>query len=328
MQLEFRCDGVRRVVGEHPHGARRRRAAADRGQRSRVVREVKGVLEHVERECLLWQRPVGQPGDEGMRQDRAVDIAVARPQLGTERLVHRATISVPVISRVPDPAISARYGENVRMTILAATCLPQVPPERLREVARAAEDAGLAELWLWEDCFWGGAMTLASALLAWTDRLAVGIGVLPVPLRNVALTAMEAAALERMFPGRVTVGVGHGVQDWMGQVGARAGSPLTLLAEYLQALRGLLGGERVTTDGRYVKLDDVALGLPPRQPAAAARRGDRRPHPRGERPVRRRHHPRLRVHHAGTAARRPGDHRRGPRGGRPRRPAPDRRSTC
>jgi alkanesulfonate monooxygenase SsuD/methylene tetrahydromethanopterin reductase-like flavin-dependent oxidoreductase (luciferase family) len=133
------------------------------------------------------------------------------------------------------------------MTILAATCLPQVPPEQLREVARAADQAGLAELWLWEDCFWGGAMTLASALLAWTDRMAVGIGVLPVPLRNVALTAMEAAALERLFPGRVTLGVGHGVQDWMGQVGARPGSPLTLLAEYLQALRGLLGGERVTT---------------------------------------------------------------------------------
>jgi len=163
------------------------------------------------------------------------------------------------------------------MTILAATCLPQVPPERLREVARAAEDAGLAELWLWEDCFWGGAMTLASALLAWTDRLAVGIGVLPVPLRNVALTAMEAAALERMFPGRVIVGVGHGVQDWMGQVGARPGSPLTLLGEYLQALRGLLGGERVTTDGRYVHLDDVALDLPPRTapPLLAAATGDR-----------------------------------------------------
>ena len=150
------------------------------------------------------------------------------------------------------------------MTILAATCLPQVPPERLREVARTAEKAGLAELWLWEDCFWGGAMTLASALLAWTDLLAVGIGVLPVPLRNVALTAMEAAALERMFPGRLTVGVGHGVQDWMGQAGARVGSPLTLLTEYLQALRGLLNGERLTTAGRYVKLDDVALGLPPR----------------------------------------------------------------
>jgi alkanesulfonate monooxygenase SsuD/methylene tetrahydromethanopterin reductase-like flavin-dependent oxidoreductase (luciferase family) len=160
------------------------------------------------------------------------------------------------------------------MTILAATCRPQVPPEQLRTVARAAEDSGLAELWLWEDCFWGGAMSLASALLAWTDRLRVAIGVLPVPLRNVALTAMETAALHRLFPGRVTVGVGHGVQDWMGQVGARAESPVTLLGEYLQALRGLLRGERLTVDGRYVKLDGVALDWPPLTPppvlAAAA----------------------------------------------------------
>ena len=150
------------------------------------------------------------------------------------------------------------------MTILAATCLPQVPPERLRAVARAAEDSGLAELWLWEDCFWGGAMSLASAVLAWTDRLPVAIGVLPVPLRNVALAAMETAALHRLFPGRVTVGIGHGVQGWMGQVGARPASPLTLLTEYLQALRGLLSGEQLTVDGRYVHLDDVALGWPPR----------------------------------------------------------------
>ncbi len=154
------------------------------------------------------------------------------------------------------------------MTILAATCWPQVPPEKLRTVARAAEESGLAELWLWEDCFWGGAMSIASALLAWTDRLPVGIGVLPVPLRNVALTAMEVAALHRLFPGRVTVGVGHGVQGWMGQVGARAESPVTLLGEYLQALRGLLRGERLTVDGRYVRLDDVALDWPPLTPPA------------------------------------------------------------
>src|SRR6202035_5985122 len=154
------------------------------------------------------------------------------------------------------------------MTILAATCCPQFPPERLRTVARAAEDCGLAELWLWEDCFWGGAMSLASALLAWTDRLRVAVGVLPVPLRNVALTAMETAALHRLFPGRVTVGVGHGVQGWMGQVGARAESPVTLLGEYLQALRGLLRGERLTVDGRYVRLDDVALDWPPLTPPA------------------------------------------------------------
>jgi hypothetical protein len=46
----------------------------------------------------------------------------------------------------------------------------------------------------------------------------------------------------------------------MGQAGARAASPLTLLSEYLPALRGLLDGARLTVDGRYVSLADVALG--------------------------------------------------------------------
>lgn len=151
------------------------------------------------------------------------------------------------------------------MTILGAVFRPQSPPEQLRDVARAAEDAGLDELWLWEDCFLQSGIASAAAALAWTDRLEVGIGLLPVPLRNVALTAMEVATLERMSPGRTHVAVGHGVQGWMRQAGAQVASPLTLLREHVTALKALLGGEEVTSEGRYVTLDEVALGWPPQR---------------------------------------------------------------
>ncbi|MEV4642139.1 LLM class flavin-dependent oxidoreductase [Actinoplanes sp. NPDC049548] len=149
------------------------------------------------------------------------------------------------------------------MTTLGVVFRPQNPPERLRSVARAADEAGLEELWLWEDCFRESGIASAAAALAWTDRLTVGIGLLPVPFRNVAVLGMEAATLHRLFPGRTILTLGHGVQDWMGQVGARVGSPLTLLREHIEALRALLAGETVSTSGRYVKLDKVKLDYPP-----------------------------------------------------------------
>jgi alkanesulfonate monooxygenase SsuD/methylene tetrahydromethanopterin reductase-like flavin-dependent oxidoreductase (luciferase family) len=156
--------------------------------------------------------------------------------------------------------------ENGLVTTLGAIFLPQNPPERLRDVARAADRAGLEELWLWEDCFLNSGVAAASAALAWTERLKIGIGILPVPFRNVALAAMEIATLHRLFGDRAIVGVGHGVQDWMGQVGARVASPMTLLREYVTALQQLLRGESVTVDGRYVKLDGVRLDWPPEPP--------------------------------------------------------------
>ena len=151
---------------------------------------------------------------------------------------------------------------------LGVAFVPNQPPEQLRSLAQAADAAGLDELWVWEDCFKESGIASAAAALAWTERITVGVGLLPVPLRNVGLTAMEIATLDRLFPGRFVAGVGQGVQSWMGQVGARVESPMTLLREYAGALRRLLNGERVSVAGRYVTLDDVALDWPPLTPPA------------------------------------------------------------
>jgi alkanesulfonate monooxygenase SsuD/methylene tetrahydromethanopterin reductase-like flavin-dependent oxidoreductase (luciferase family) len=140
---------------------------------------------------------------------------------------------------------------------------PELPPERLREFVTAAQAGGLDDVWLWEDCFREGGLTTAAAALSWTSSLRVGLGLMPVPLRNPALAAMEIATLARLFPGRFVPGAGHGVLDWMAQVGARAASPMTLLREWVTAVRALLAGQTVTTSGEYVRLDHVALDWPP-----------------------------------------------------------------
>lgn len=139
-------------------------------------------------------------------------------------------------------------------------------PDEFRDAVLAAEAGGVPELWVWEDCFRQSAFATVGAALAWTERLRVGIGIAPMPLRNVAATAMEIATLERLFPGRLLPGVGHGVLSWMGQAGARVASPLTLMREYVPALRDLLHGARVDTAGRYVTLDGVQLESPPTTP--------------------------------------------------------------
>lgn len=148
---------------------------------------------------------------------------------------------------------------------VGAVYRPQFAPERLADTARAADAAGLEELWLWEDCFLTGGISTAAIALSATSRITVGLGVLPVPMRNVAAAAMEIATLHRAFPGRVRVGVGHGVASWMAQIGAAAPSPMTLLREYLTALRALLDGQQVTVEGSYVRLDHVQLEWPPQR---------------------------------------------------------------
>lgn len=143
-------------------------------------------------------------------------------------------------------------------------CFPRTfPPELVRDFARLLDDGGADELWVIEDVFYTAGVSLAASALAVSERLTVGIGVLPAVSRNAAVTAMEIATLCELAPGRVLPGLGHGVQAWMGQMGARPASPLTALDEVMTAVRRLLAGETVTVDGRYVTLDQVRLERPP-----------------------------------------------------------------
>lgn len=140
---------------------------------------------------------------------------------------------------------------------------PSWPPEELPEFARWAEGAGYDELWFSEDLPRAGAMVMATTALALTERIRVGIGLLPALTRNVATAAMEIAALSRIAPGRLVIALGNGVPAWMRQIGARPSSPLIALRETVLTLRQLLAGDEVSFAGRHVQLDRVRLGLPP-----------------------------------------------------------------
>jgi alkanesulfonate monooxygenase SsuD/methylene tetrahydromethanopterin reductase-like flavin-dependent oxidoreductase (luciferase family) len=141
-----------------------------------------------------------------------------------------------------------------------------LPAPFVVEVAEALEAAGVDQLWVIEDCFYTAGVSLAATALALTETLTVGIGILPAVARNPAVTAMEIATLAQFAPGRLLAGIGHGVQEWMDQMGARTPSPLTTLEEAITIVRRLLRGETVTFDGSVFTMRDVALDAPPLDP--------------------------------------------------------------
>lgn len=146
-----------------------------------------------------------------------------------------------------------------------------LPVADLLPYVREVEALGFDELWVVEDCFYRGGIAQAAVALATTSSLRVGVGILPAAARNVAFEALELATLAELYPGRLVAGVGHGLTGWMRQVGAWPASPLTLLEEHLTALRAVLHGQEVTTDGRYVRLDGVRLeSAPPVPPPVLA----------------------------------------------------------
>ena len=69
------------------------------------------------------------------------------------------------------------------------------PPETLPDYARMTERSGLDELWVVEDCFFNGGMSAASVALAVTERITVGIGILPAVVSG-QLAAGVTAAIE------------------------------------------------------------------------------------------------------------------------------------
>ncbi len=133
------------------------------------------------------------------------------------------------------------------------------PAAVLPEFARKVEALGYSELWVIEDCFLSGGLTLAATALTATKTLRVGVGLLPAAVRNAAIVSMEIATLAAIHPGRLTVAFGHGVDSWMRQIGARPRNRVVALQEMVSTVKTLLAGGLVTCSGELVSLEAVKL---------------------------------------------------------------------
>jgi alkanesulfonate monooxygenase SsuD/methylene tetrahydromethanopterin reductase-like flavin-dependent oxidoreductase (luciferase family) len=156
--------------------------------------------------------------------------------------------------------------------------LPEVEREvRWREyvaMARAAEEVAFDSVWVGDHLLYRGdgrpergpwdAWMLLSAIAAVTERVRLGPLVACAAFHPPGILARMAAAVDEVSGGRFLFGIGAG---WNETEFLAFGLPfverVARFEESFDAIRRLLAGERVTTQGRFVSLEDAVLRPPP-----------------------------------------------------------------
>jgi F420-dependent oxidoreductase-like protein len=140
--------------------------------------------------------------------------------------------------------------------------------DRAVGLAQRADALGYASAWTAE-AYGTDAVTPLTWLLAHTTRIHMGTGIMQMPARTPAMTAMTAATLDAMSQGRFVLGLGaSGPQVAEGWHGQAYGKPLARTREYVAIVREILRRERPLEhhgtyyDIPYMGADATGLGKP------------------------------------------------------------------
>jgi F420-dependent oxidoreductase-like protein len=159
-------------------------------------------------------------------------------------------------------------------------CLPQFDASwhQVREVAEAADEAGLDAVWA-IDHFVGIPDETVPILEGWTEiaavaavtrRVRIGHQVLCVSYRPPALLAKMAATLDVVSGGRLILGLGAGWHEpeyrQYGYEFPPIATRLAQLGETAEVLRRLWSEERTTFSGRHVRVREAVCAPKPVQP--------------------------------------------------------------
>ena len=133
------------------------------------------------------------------------------------------------------------------------------------ELVRAAEDTGYSTVWAAES--WGSdVVTVLSWIGAQTSTIKLGAGIMQMPARSPAMTAMTAVTLNELSGGRFLLGLGlSGPQVAEGWHGEAYGKPLGKTREYVSIIRQIIARQApLEHDGAHYQIPyrgDNASGL-------------------------------------------------------------------
>ncbi|HUO46614.1 MAG TPA: LLM class F420-dependent oxidoreductase [Acidimicrobiia bacterium] len=111
---------------------------------------------------------------------------------------------------------------------------------RATELLVEVEDLGYRAVWVAES-YGSDAVSVLAWVGAMTHRLLIGSGILQIPARTPAMTAMTAATLDDLSGGRFLLGLGvSGPQVVEGWHGVAYGHPLVRTREFVEIVRRIL----------------------------------------------------------------------------------------
>src|SRR3712207_2265520 len=117
---------------------------------------------------------------------------------------------------------------------------PWFSPQEQVELAALADELGLDSVWISEA--WGqDAVSVLGLLAGRTERVALGSGLLQIPARQPAATAMAAVTLDVLSGGRFRLGLGvSGPQVSEGWYGVPFARPVARTREHVEIVRAAL----------------------------------------------------------------------------------------
>jgi F420-dependent oxidoreductase-like protein len=107
------------------------------------------------------------------------------------------------------------------------------------ELIQEADRLGFYAVWTAE-AYGGDAVTPATWIAARTEQIRVGTGIMQMPARTPAMTAMTATSLDQLSGGRFLLGLGvSGPQVVEGWHGVPYGNPMRRTREYVEIVRAI-----------------------------------------------------------------------------------------
>jgi F420-dependent oxidoreductase-like protein len=120
--------------------------------------------------------------------------------------------------------------------------------------AQEADRLGYAVVWAAE-AYGSDAPSTLAWIAGQTERIDLGAGIMQIPARSPAATAMTAATIDALSGGRFRLGLGvSGPQVSEGWHGVRFAKPLARTREYVDIVRLAIGRQEVRYDGEHYTL--------------------------------------------------------------------------